>query len=308
MAVALSLVTLQADREAEKVDLVTVSWTRRLRGPRGALLAGLALLGTLIVFVLIAPVFGSPYKVYPNGLNAAGLPLGLGATGHLLGTDTIGRDMLARLASGGQTTLEMTFFADLTSMGLGIVVGLVAGFYRGVLEQVLMRLTDVFLSVPTVVSGLALASIVGEGLGGIVIVITALYWAWTSRMIYGEVLRLRSHLFVDAAVAMGVRRSTILRRHVLPHLYSLLILLTVLNAAAVVSIGAGLSYLGAGIQPPHPTWGNMLEAGETSLQFSPHLVVEPLIFIILTVLAFMLIGEGLTRRDPSREGRSWLDR
>lgn len=304
----MSLVTLQADHDLEQVNLVTMPRARRVRGPRGALLAGLLLLGALIVFVLIAPVFGSPYKVYSNGLNTAGLPLGVGAPGHLLGTDTLGRDMLARLSAGGQTTLEMTLLSDVTSMGLGIVVGLVAGFYRGVVGQVLMRLTDVFLSIPTVISGLALASVVGEGLGGIVIVITALYWAWTARMVYGEVLRLRSRLFVDAAVAIGVPRATILRRHVLPHLYSLLILLTVLNAAAVISIGAGLSYLGAGIQPPHPTWGNMLQAGETSLQFSPHLVVEPLIFIVLTVLAFMLIGEGLTQRDPSRVGRSWLDR
>jgi ABC-type dipeptide/oligopeptide/nickel transport system permease subunit len=302
-----SLVALQADRDGERVDLVTVSPARR-RGPRGALFAGLFLLAALVVFALIAPVFGSPYKVYPNGLSAAGLPLGLGAPAHLLGTDTVGRDMLARLASGGLTTLEMTFLADVTSMGLGILVGLVAGFYRGVLEQVLMRLTDVFLSVPTVVSGLALASVVGEGLGGIVVVVTALYWAWTARMVYGEVLRLRSQLFVDAAVAMGVRRSTILRRHVLPHLYSMLILFTVWNAAAVVSIGAGLSYLGAGIQPPRPTWGNMLQAGQTSLQFSPHLVVEPLIFIVLTVLACMLIGEGLTRRNSSKDRRTWLDR
>jgi peptide/nickel transport system permease protein len=262
----------------------------------------------LIAFAVFAPEFGSPYHIYANGLNARGLPLGIGAPGHILGTDGIGRDMLARLAAGARVTLEMTFIANFTSLALGVLVGLVAGFYRGTAEQVLMRITDVFLSVPTVVSGLAIASVVGVGLTGIVIVVTALFWAWTARVIYGEVLRLRTRVFVDAAVAAGVRRSTILRRHVLPHLYSLILVISALNAASVVSIGAGLSYLGAGIQPPQPDWGNMLESGENFLQFAPHLVVEPMIFIILTVLAFVLIGEGLTSREPARSRKSWLDK
>ncbi len=282
---------------------------RRFRfHPRAALLAGLILLGALIVFALLAPLFGSPYRVFADGLNAQGLPLGLGAPGHLLGTDEIGRDMLARLASAGRIDLEMTFIADITSMGLGIVVGLVAGFYRGLVEQVLMRITDVFLSVPTIVSGLALASVVGEGLTGIVVVVTALYWAWTARVIYGEVLRLRSRVFVEAAVAAGVPRMTILRRHIVPHLSSLMLVLSALNAASVVSIGAGLSYLGAGVQLPRPEWGNMLEEGENALGYAPHLVVEPLVMIILTVLAFMLISEGLTNRGPTAREKTWLDK
>lgn len=270
-------------------------------------MAGLVLLAALVVFSLCAPLFGSPYHVYPHGLTKEGLALPVGSPRHLLGTDSIGRDMLARLASGGRVTLEMTFIANLTSMGLGILVGLVAGFFRGVAEQVLMRITDVFLSIPTIVSGLALASVVGEGIPGIVIVVTALYWAWTARVIYGEVLRLRSRVFVDAAVAAGVPRLTILRRHILPHLSSLLLVLTALNAAAVVSIGAGLSYLGAGIQLPRPDWGNMLESGENAIGYAPHLVVVPLVTIILTVLSFMLIAEGLTNRDAGRE-RTWLDK
>jgi peptide/nickel transport system permease protein len=290
--------------QSEPAEVVTER--RRVFHPKGALVAGLALLGLLVAFALAAPLFGSAYKIYPNGLNAKGLPLGLGAPGHLLGTDEIGRDMLARLAAGGRVTLEMTFIANITSMGLGILVGLFAGFYRGLVEQVLMRITDVFLSVPTIVSGLALASIVGEGITGIVIVVTALYWAWTARVIYGEVLRLRTRTFVDAAIAAGVPRVTILRRHVLPHLSSLILVLSALNAAAVVSIGAGLSYLGAGIQLPQPDWGNMLETGENALGYAPHLVVEPLIIIVLTVLAFMLISEGLTSRQ-ARE-RTWLDK
>jgi ABC-type dipeptide/oligopeptide/nickel transport system permease subunit len=296
----MTTVALQAEPAAR-------SATRTWR-PSGALLAGLLLLVALIVFAVIAPVFGSPYHIYADGLNDQGLPLGVGAPGHILGTDEIGRDMLARLAFGARSTLEMTFIANLTSLALGVLVGLVAGFYRGPAEQVLMRITDIFLSVPTVVSGLALASVVGVGITGIVIVVTALFWAWTARVIYGEVLRLRTRVFVDAAVAAGLRRSAVLRRHILPHLWSLILVISALNAASVVSIGAGLSFLGAGIQPPRPDWGNMLQSGENSLQFAPHLVVEPLLCIVLTVLAFVLIGEGLTSRDPARSRKSWLDK
>ncbi|MGH9291296.1 MAG: ABC transporter permease [Acidimicrobiales bacterium] len=282
---------------------------RRFRfRPNPPLAAGLGLLAALIGFALAAPVFGSAYRVYGDGLNRLGLPLGLGAPGHLLGTDEIGRDMLARLAAAGRVDLEMTFIATVTSMGLGIVVGLVAGFYRGFVEQILMRITDVFLSVPTIVSGLALASVVGEGIKGIVIVVTALYWAWTARVIYGEVLRLRTSVFVEAAIAAGVPRRTILRRHIVPHLSSLMLVLSALDAASVVSIGAGLSYLGAGIQPPRPEWGNMLEAGQNALGYAPHLVVEPLVIIILTVLSFMLISEGLTNRGPTAREKTWLDK
>jgi ABC-type dipeptide/oligopeptide/nickel transport system permease subunit len=300
----MTAVLLESDRAGEGAGAATTG--TRWRRPRVSLVAGLALLAALVAFALAAPLFGSAYHVYPHGLTAGGLPRPVGTSGHLLGTDAIGRDLLARLAAGGRVTLEMTFIANITSMGLGIVVGLLAGFYRGPLEQVLMRVTDVFLSIPTIVSGLALASVVGQGIFGIVVVVTALYWAWTARVIYGEVLRLRGRVFVDAALAAGVPRLTILRRHVVPHLSSLMLVLTALNAAAVVSIGAGLSYLGAGIQPPRPDWGNMLEEGQNAMGYAPHLVVVPLVTIVLTVFSFMLIGEGLTARSGGE--KTWLDR
>jgi peptide/nickel transport system permease protein len=264
------------------------------------------LLGALILFALIAPVFGSPYKIYPDGISNVGLPLGVGAHGHVLGTDQIGRDMLARLAWGARISLEVTFIANLTSIGLGALVGIVAGFLRGWVEHVLMRICEVFLAVPTVISGLALASVLGQGVLGIVIVVTVLYWAWTARIVFGEVLRLRRRPFVEAAVAAGVPSTTIIRRHLVPHLRSLLLVLFALNGAAVVAIGAGLSYLGAGIQPPTPEWGNMLQTGQDSLQFAPHEVLEPLICIVATVLAFVLVGDGVSRRGGVSLRKSWL--
>lgn len=272
-----------------------------------SLVWGVGLLAALILFALIAPVFGPPDKIYANGISAQGLPLGFGSAGHPVGTDSIGRDMLARLAYGGRTTLEFTFIANITSIGLGAVVGVTAGFLRGTAEIILMRITEIFLSVPTVISGLALASVVGQGVFGVIIVVTALYWAWTARVVFGETLALRRRPFVEAAIAQGVPGATIMRRHILPHLSSLLLVIAALNGAAVVAIGAGLSYLGAGVQPPTPEWGAMINDGQNALQYAPHEVLEPLVCIVLTVLAFVLIGDGIARRGAASLRRSWLD-
>ena len=271
------------------------------------LVAGIALLAGLILLALAAPLLGSPYRIAPDGLSEVGLPLGIGEGGHLLGTDSIGRDMLARVASGARTSLEIALLANVTSLALGALVGVVAGFKRGRTEAVLMRVTDIFLAVPTVISGLALASVVGHGVLGIVVVVTAIYWAWTARLVYGETLRLSRRAFVEAAVAQGVGSATIIRRHLLPHLSSLLLVIAALNGAAVVAIGAGLSYLGAGIQPPAPEWGNMVFEGQDAIEYAPHLLLVPLGFIVACVLAFVLIGDGLSRRGSVRLRRSWLD-
>ncbi|MFI9105490.1 ABC transporter permease [Streptomyces fildesensis] len=280
--------------------------TARVKGSR-LWLTGLCLLGALCLLALLAPLAGSPYTIHTDSLTANGLPSGLGAPGHPLGTDAIGRDMLARTLYGLRATLTIALIANITSVGLGALVGLVAGFYRGWIEQGLMRLVDVFLSIPTVLSGLALASIVGRGTTGIIIVVTALYWAWTARLVHGETVRLRSRGYVEAALAHGVSRHTTLRRHVLPHLSTILLNVAALNGAAVVVVGAGLSYLGAGIQPPTPELGNMLADGSDSMTYAPHTLFVPLVLVIATVLTFVLIAEGLNRRNPLSERRSWLD-
>ena len=261
----------------------------------------------VLAFVLAAPLFGDPYKTYADGLGADGLPVGVGTPGHPLGTDEIGRDMLTRAAWGGRQTLAFTLIANFTSIALGAVVGVIGGFYRGAREHVTMRITDVFLSVPTALTGLALASIFGTGVDGLVIVITVLYWAWTARLVFGETLALRRRAFVEAAVASGVGGLTIVRRHILPHLAPLLLTLGALNAASVVSIGAGLSYLGAGVRPPTPEWGAMLEEGQNAFQYAPQMLLVPLFCIVLTVLSFVLIAEGLARRGQVSLRRSWLD-
>lgn len=271
-----------------------------------ALASGLVLLGLLTIVSLAAPLFGSPFTMDPDGLTELGLPLPAGSPGHLLGTDSLGRDLLARSVHGLQTTLLIAVIANLTSLALGVVIGLLAGYYRGWLEQVLMRIVDIFLSVPTVLSGLALASIIGQGALGVIIVVTALYWAWTARLVHGETANLRSRGYVDAARVARVPSLRIIRRHIFPHMAPLLLNIAALNGAAVIVVGAGLSYLGAGIQPPFPELGTMLAEGSGSMVFAPHTLLVPLVFTVLAVLAFILIGEGLGRRGTEKERVSWL--
>lgn len=275
--------------------------------PRYLIVTGLTVFTALVLFALAAPLFGSPLAISSDGLTTLGLPLGIGARGHPLGTDILGRDMLARTAYGLRTTLEFTLLANAASVGTGTVVGLAAGFYRGRVEQILMRLVDVFLSVPTVVSGLALASIVGHGVTGIVVIVTALYWAWTARLVHGEALRLRRQPFVEAALVHGVRPRTAIVRHVLPNIRTLLLNVSALNGAAVVVVGSGLSYLGAGIAAPRPELGNLLQDGTNSLSYDPQLLLIPMVFVIALVLCFVLVGEGINRTAPESERRSWLN-
>lgn len=272
----------------------------------GLLVAGCSILGVLIVVAISAPLFGSPYELHKSGLTELGNPAGFLASGHPFGADALGRDLLSRCAYGLRMTLVVALVANLTSVGLGTLVGLCAGYFGKVAEQVLMRIVDVFLAIPTVLSGLALASIVGRGMWGTVVVVTALYWAWTARLVYGEVLRLRSRGYVEAAAVHGVGRVTILRRHIFPHMSSVLLNIAALNAAAVVVIGAGLSYLGAGVQPPTPELGNLLDSGSDAIDYAPHMLLAPLFLTVTTVMSFVLIAEGLNRRNPLSERRSWL--
>ena len=305
MSTTAAVMVIREERAVAAVP--TTAAPPRQRGARRLVVAGATILGLLVVMALLAPVFGSPYHLYANGLDSLGSPLGVFAPHHLLGTDTLGRDLLTRTAYGLRSTLIIAFVANITSVGLGTLVGLIAGFYRGWTEQLLMRIVDVFLSIPTVLSGLALASIVGQGVAGIVVVVTALYWAWTARLVHGEVVRLRNRGFVEAALAHGVSRITVLRRHVLPHISAILLNISALNGAAVIVVGSGLSYLGAGVQPPAPELGNMLEEGSASIDYAPHLLIVPLVPLVLAVMSFVLIAEGINRLNPLSERRSWLD-
>ena len=236
----------------------------------------------------------------------AGLPLPVGSPGYPLGSDQLGRGMLPRLAYGARVSLLVALTANLTSMALGVLVALLAGFYGRVTEGVLLRLADISLALPATLAALVLAAYLPAGLFRVIVITTVLFWAYPARLLYGEVLRIRRRTFIEAAEAAGLSGGAIVRRHVLPHLWPLIVTYAPLNAAAAVLFEATLSFLGAGIDPPTPSWGNMIAEGESSIFFAPHLLIEPAALILLATLAFLLIGEGLKSRTPDLARVSWL--
>lgn len=294
-----------------------VTTERHHAGPRGAqrargiryppsLVVGLVLLIGLVALALAAPLFGDPLRQdISEGLGPTGQPLPPGGK-YLLGTDSLGRDLVPRLAYGARVSITVAVLANVASLVIGVGIGLVAGFYRGIAESILMRGVDIALALPYVLFALALAAILPSGMTRVVVIIAALFWAYPARLFYGEVLRLRGRGFVDASVASGASGLTVVGRHVLPHLGPLILTYTPLNAASAVLAEATLSFLGAGINPPVPSWGNMISEGEGAISYAPHLLLLPGSLIFITALAFVLIGEGLKVRNPGVTRVSWL--
>lgn len=271
-------------------------------------MAGVAILAVLAIFAAVAPVFGdSEHQDLTNGLDAIGNPLGVGSAGYPLGSDSLGRDELARLASGARVSLAAATVSTVTSLLIGTVIGLMGGFYRGWVETVLMRITDVALAIPYLLGALVIASLMAPGVGRVIVIITALFWAYPARLVYSETLRLRRRAFVEAAEAAGASGPRIIRRHLMPHISSLVLSYAPIAAAFAVVFEATLSFLGAGVSPPTASWGNMIAEGQDAISYAPHLLIAPAILIFLCALAFLLVGEGLKSRDRnSSRSISWL--
>lgn len=271
-----------------------------------ALKWGVGVLGALLLFATFAPVFGSPvHQDFTHGLSQSGFPIGISAR-YPLGTDTLGRSMLARLAYGARASMVVAVVSTVSTLTVALAVGVVAGFFRGKTETALMRLTDVALAFPTVLVALILAALLPAGLLRVLVIITVLFWAYPARIIYSEVLRIRSRGFVEAAEAAGSPGRSTIRRHILPHLFPLVVSYAPLNAAAAILFEATLSYLGAGIDPPAASWGNMISDGQQSMSFAPHILIEPSLFLALAILGFLLVSEGLKSRERAIARTSWL--
>jgi len=212
---------------------------------------------------------------------------------HLLGTDELGRDVFSRIIFGARASLE----AGIISVGLGIAaglpLGLAAGFYRGRLDDVLMRLTDAMLSFPQLILALAVAAVLGPGLGKAMIAIAVVLMPVFMRLMRAQVLTEREREYVDAARAMGAADRRIIWRHVLPNSLAPIVVQGSLNVAGAIITEATLSFLGLGTQPPTPSWGSMLNAAQQYLTQAPYLSFWPGVAIAITVFAVNVAGDGL---------------
>jgi len=254
------------------------------------------LVGVLLVLVaaigapLLAP--HDPAKQYFEGLTIEGDPLPPSSE-YLLGTDTLGRDLLSRVLYGARVSLLVGVLANSAAVFIGLVVGLVAGYFRGWVELVLMRLTDVMTAFPALILAIALAAILGPSLWIVALVIALVNWVWIARSVYAQVLSTAKREFVEAAGALGARTFRVLARYILPQLVSTLMVFGTLGISATVLLEASLSFLGVGVQPPTPSWGGIINESQSYFLNAPWLVIFPGVAILIASLSFNLLGEAL---------------
>lgn len=277
--------------KAKPESLWSIAW-RRFRRDRIAML-GLVLTVLIVLFVLLADVISkvTGQNYWYGELGAQFLPPF--SEGHLLGTDTNGRDVLVRLAYGGRVSLLVAVLAAVATLVIGGGIGAVAGFYGGAVDGILMRLVDILLSIPGLPLLLLISVLYKPGVVGLALIIAITSWPGVARLIRGEVLGRRSSDYVDAARVSGATSGRILFRHITPNVVPLVVVWISLAIPSLILAEATLSFLGFGVRVPVPSWGNMLEGATKYYSKSWTNVFIPGFAIWLTVLAINLIGNGV---------------
>ncbi|MFN3993206.1 MAG: ABC transporter permease [Tabrizicola flagellatus] len=282
--------------------------------PQGALARlmrrKLALLGLVIIVVVVAGAVLAPWiaPFDPNdqmfdGLTLEGAPMPPDGK-FWMGTDLLGRDLFSRLLYGAQTSLVIGVVANGLALVIGTLVGITAGFFRGWIGGILMRFTDLMMAFPALLLAICLAAIFQPSLWIVAMVIALVNWVQTARVIYTETSSLATRDFIAAERTLGASTSRILFRHILPHLLPTIIVWGTLGISTTVLLEATLSFLGIGVQPPTPSWGNIIFENQTYFQTAPWLVFIPGAAIILLALAFNLVGDALRDvLDPTQRGR-----
>jgi peptide/nickel transport system permease protein len=271
-------------------------WQRALRRLRRDRLTLIAL--TVLVLLLVVS-YGSSF-INANLLNVDPLMpdtpnrlLPFGSPGHLLGTDDLGRDHLARLLSGGQISLSIGLFSALATLIIGLVVGLLMGFSPGIVDDVLNWLITTLDSLPSLYLLIAVSALLQPSPQALVLIIAFTSWTGATRLVRGETIARRDLDYVLASRSLGASRWRIMFVHILPNLLSVLVISLTLGVGGVILAESALSFLNLGVQPPTPTWGNMLTDSRTYYRTAPHLIIMPGLMISITVLCLYILGDGL---------------
>jgi peptide/nickel transport system permease protein len=250
----------------------------------------------VITFAAVFADFVAPYD--PNQQDLANMISGP-SWEHLMGTDQLGRDVLSRMLYGGRISLLVGVVSVVVAMFIGVLLGIISAMVGGKVDDVIMRLTDLSLTLPGVLIALAVAATVGPSLINVILIISLLYWAQFARMARGEALSIRERDYVQAAYAIGCSPLRILRLHIFPNLVNTMIVLATLEVAAAILLESTLSFLGVGVPPPTPTWGIMVADGRQYVELAWWTVTFPGLAIMLTVLAVNLLGDTLRDKlDP----------
>ncbi len=267
--------------------LLRAFW-RRLAGNRLALV-GAVVVATLVVVALLAPVI-APYDPYQIDVNAILLPPG---PRHLFGTDELGRDVFSRMVYGSRVSLQVGFVAAGLATAVGVLLGALAGYYGGRVEALIMRFTDMMLCFPTFFLILAVIALLEPGINNIMAVIGLTSWMGVARLVRAEFLTLKEREFVLAARSLGASDLRVIFRHMLPNAMAPVLVALTLGVAGAILTESGLSFLGLGVQPPLASWGNILNQGKANIEIAWWLSLFPGLAILVTVLGYNLLGEGI---------------
>ena len=259
-------------------------------------LFGLIILSAFLLMSLFAPVIApyNPSEIIEDHIAAP-------SAHHLFGTDDLGRDIFSRLLYGGRVSLSVAVIAVFVSLTVGIFLGCISGYYGGILDEIIMRFTDIMLSFPTIFLILAIQSVLTPNIFNVMIVIGATSWMGIARLVRGEFLAIKEREYVEAARAIGCSDMRIIFRHILPNAFPPVIVAGTLGMAGAILTESALSFLGLGVQPPMPSWGNMLMDSQTYLLDAPWMAVIPGIVIVLAVLSLYFVGEGLREELNPKE-------
>jgi peptide/nickel transport system permease protein len=259
---------------------------------------GLTIILSLILISIIAPLIAPHDPLDQNLDNRLLEPCGE----YPLGTDDLGRCILSRIIYGTRISLEIGIIVVGITSGFGVVLGGFAGYYGGILDEIIMRLVDIMLSFPGIILALAIAGALGPSLFNVMLALTFVHWTSYARVVRGSVLSVKEKEFVESVRALGANNLYIMTHHILPNVIAPVIVMATLGMGHVILSAAALSFLGLGAQPPIPEWGAMLNSGRAFMRTAPSLTIFPGLAIMITVLAFNFLGDGLRDAlDPRRE-------
>jgi peptide/nickel transport system permease protein len=267
-------------------------WVRFWRLPRawvGGLLVGLVIVGAIFAPLL---AWADPLEQFRDGLSDLGTPLPPSAN-YIMGTDHLGRDMWSRVLHGAQVSLLVSLVANVTAAVIGTVMGALAGYYSGVIDTVLMRLTDVLLAFPAILLALGLAAVLRPSIPVVTAILTVITCPALARLVRSQVLTLRERAFVESARASGAGDFYIILHHILPHTITVTVVWATLSFASTVLVESSLSFLGVGVPLPTSTWGNMIAEGQTRYRTAPWMIIVPTAAILITTLGFNLLGDAV---------------
>ncbi|HXH12141.1 MAG TPA: ABC transporter permease [Alphaproteobacteria bacterium] len=262
-------------------------WRRFCRN-KGAVF-GLGVFLAIVCMALFADVL-APYNPFEQ--NYARIMEGPSAE-HWLGTDSFGRDMLSRIIYGARIALVVGILAVMLAMAIGVTLGLISGYYGGLLDTLIMRIMDGLFAFPILILAIALMAVMGFGVRNVIIAVAVVSIAPFARVTRGDVLAVREEPYIEAARLAGIGNAAIIARHVLPNVLAPIIVQGALRVSAAIITEAGLSFLGLGPQPPTPVWGSMIAEGRNFIVMAPHISTFPGIALMITVVGLNLLGDGL---------------